>query len=295
MRQKKTIQPQKTSPAARFPVRLRMFLPLLALAVVLLAAAVFWFSRPKTIELPYLTARNVAVMDADTGRFLYQKDASAPHSPSSLTKMMTVLLVLDDIEAGTLHWEDTYTVTPVEANALGSKYGIQPGEIFTVRELVAGAIMVSGCDCIQCLVKLCADDESAFAERMNEKAARLGLSGSHFVNATGIDASGHYMTAADVARLARALVREHPEILEFTSARTLTIGTHTFNNIHRLVGHDPRVKGLKTGTTTMGGFSVCTYAEQDDHRYLIVLMDSTSDHTRFAETVTVLDALFGEV
>lgn len=285
---------KKPAQAARVPAPRQKLFAILALCAGLLLAAVFWFSRPKQIELPYLTARNVAVMDADTGRFLCESDADTPHSPASLTKMMTILLVLDDIESGVLDWEDAYTVTPEEANALGSRYGMRSGEIFTVRELVAGAIMVSGCDCIQCLVKLCAPSEAGFVERMNEKAAQLDMAGSRFVNPTGIDASGHYMTARDVARLARALVREHPEILEFTSVPSLTIGERTFKNIHRLVGYDSRVKGLKTGTTAMGGYNVCTYAEKDGRRYLIVLMDSASDSTRFSETVTILDLLFGE-
>lgn len=272
-------------------------IPLLAaLLCIALAAcvAVWWFTRPAQIELPYLTARHVAVMDVDTGRFVCEADSDTPHSPASLTKMMTILLVLDDIADGALDWEDTFTVTPDEAHALGSTYGMQPGEVFTVRQLVAGAIMVSGCDCIQCLVKLCAQDEAAFVQRMNERAKGLGMAGSHFSNATGIDAAGHYMTAQDVARLARALVTEHPEILDFTSVPTLEIDGRTFRNIHRLVGYDPRVKGLKTGTTTIGGFNVCTYAEDNGRRFLIVLLDSNTDNTRFAETQTVMDLLFGE-
>lgn len=265
-----------------------------ALCLGLLVIAVFWFSRPKLIELPYLTTRNIAVMDMDTGRIVAESDGDTPHSPASLTKMMSILLVLDDIENGALSWDDTYTVTEAEAFTFGSKYGMQPGEAFTVRELVAGAVMVSGCDCIQCLVRLCAPDETAFVERMNEKAQELKLKGSHFANATGIDAADHYMTARDIAALARTLVAEHPEILDFTSVPSLTIGARTFENIHRLVGHDDRVKGLKTGTTQIGGFNLCTYAEKDGSRYIVVLMDSTSDFTRFSETETILDLLLGD-
>lgn len=269
--------------------------PVLCLGLLgLLAAAVFWFSRPKMIELPYLTTRNVAVMDLDTGRLVAETDSDAPHSPSSLTKMMSILLVLDDIENGALSWDDVYTVTEAEAYTFGSKYGMEPGEVFTVRELVAGAIMVSGCDCIQCLVRLCAPDETAFVERMNEKARELKLKGSHFANPTGIDAAEHYMTARDLASLARTLVTEYPEILDFTSVPSLTIGERTFQNIHRLVGKDDRVKGLKTGTTQIGGFNLCTYAEKDGCRYIVVLLDSTSDVTRFSETVTILDLLLGD-
>lgn len=260
----------------------------------LLLAAFFWFSRPKLIELPYLTAGNVAVMDMDSGRIVAELESDDPHSPASLTKMMSVLLVLEDIESGALSWDDVYTVTEDEAYTYGSKYGMRPGEVFTVRELVAGAVMVSGCDCVQCLVRLCASDEAAFVERMNEKARDLNLKDSHFSNPTGIDAANHYMTARDVAALARTLVTEHPEILAFTSAPSLTIGERTFKNVNRLVGYDDRVKGLKTGTTQVGGFNLCTYAERDGQGYIVVLMGSTSDYTRFSETVTVLDLLLGD-
>lgn len=286
---------KKSAQKAQAPVPRKRPFAVPALCLGLLAIAVFWFSRPKLIELPYLTTRYVAVMDMDTGRVVAESDGNAPHSPASLTKMMSLLLVLDDIENGALSWDDTYTVTEVEAFTFGSKYGMQPGEVFTVRELVAGAVMVSGCDCIQCLVRLCAPDEAAFVERMNEKARELKLKGSHFANSTGIDAADHYMTARDIAVLARTLVAEHPEILDFTSVPSLTIGERTFENIHRLVGHDDRVKGLKTGTTQIGGFNLCTYAEQDDRRYIVVLMDSTSDYTRFSETVTILDLLLGDI
>ena len=289
MAQKK--RAKKTKP----PVpRKKLFASIIVLCAVVLAIAVFCLSRPKLIELPYLTARNVAVMDVDTGRFVAELDGDAPHSPASLTKMMSLLLVLDDIESGALSWDDTYTVTEVEAYTYGSKYGMQPGEVFTVRELVAGAVMVSGCDCVQCLVRLCAPDEAAFVERMNEKAQELGLEGSHFVNATGIDAAAHYMTARDVASLARVIVTQYPEYLDFASVPSLTVGKRTFKNIHSLVGYDGRVKGLKTGTTDMGGYNVCTYAEGDGGRYIIVLLDSVSDHSRFSETVTILDLLLGD-
>lgn len=285
---------KKPAKKARAPVPRKRPFAVPALCLGLLAIAVFWFSRPKLIDLPYLTTRYVAVMDMDTGRIVAESDGDVPHSPASLTKLMSILLVLDDIKSGVLNWDDVYTVTEAEAFTFGSKYGMQPGEVFTVRELVAGAVMVSGCDCVQCLVRLCAPDETAFVERMNDKARELKLKGSHFVNSTGIDAAEHYMTARDIAALARTLVAEHPEILDFTSVPSLTIGERTFKNIHRLVGHDDRVKGLKTGTTQIGGFNLCTYAEQDDRRYIVVLMDSTSDFTRFSETVTILDLLLGD-
>ena len=261
--------------------------------VILCAGLAVWSGQPR-LKLPYLTARSAAVMDCDTGKFLYRKEAKQQNTPASLTKLMTLLLVLDDIDAGELNWEDTFQVTAEEAETTGSKYGITPGETLTVRQLVAGTVMASGCDCVQCLVKLCAGDEAAFVRRMNEKAQELGLKNSHFANATGLDNRDHYMSAEDLARLSRTLIEEHPEILEFTSAPELEVEGKTFQSSHRLVGRDPRVLGLKTGTSQIAGCNLVTCAEEDGKRYLIVLLGSGDDHTRYSETGTILNALFEE-
>lgn len=277
------------------PVKRRFALLWLSAAAVLLCAAAAWrhFSTPQ-IELPYLTARHVAVMDVDTGRFVYKQDIDTPRSPASLTKLMTLFIVLDDLESGALRWEDTFTVTPEQAYTQGSKYGMSPGEVFTVRQLVAGTVLSSGCDCVQCLVLMCAQDENAFVARMNEKAKELGMKGTNFANATGIDASGHYMTAHDIAVLSRALIQAHPELLDFTSVPMLTVEDREFKNMHRLVGRDSRVKGLKTGTTLIGGYNLVTLAQEDSQGYVIVLLDSNNDNSRFSEAKTVVDVLFGE-
>lgn len=261
--------------------------------VILCAGLAVWSSRSQ-LKLPYLTARSAAVMDCGTGRFLYRKEAKQQSIPASLTKLMTLLLVLDDIEEGELSWEDAFLVTEEEAETAGSKYGITPGETLTVRQLVAGTVMASGCDCVQCLVKLCARDEEEFVRRMNEKTGELGMKNSRFANAAGLDAREHYMSAEDLACLARTLIEEHPGILEFTSVPELEIEGKTFRNSHRLVGRDPRVLGLKTGTSQIAGCNLVTYAEGDGNRYLIVLLSSGDDHARYSETQAVLDALFGE-
>lgn len=175
---------QKPKQHSRSPL-----LPLAGLACVLLCGLLVWLSvRPRQIELPFLTAGNIAVLDLNTGRFVYEKESDAPRPPASLTKLMTLFLVLDDIDSGALDWEDTCTVQPEEAYTLGSKYGMRAGEVFTVRQLVAGTALCSGCDCVQCLVRLTAGNEEDFVQRMNEKAQELKLTGTHYVNPTGIDA-----------------------------------------------------------------------------------------------------------
>lgn len=289
MKKKKT-----SSKPGKPPAKGRIILLLAAAAILVCAAAVWRHLAAPRIELPYLTARYAAVMDVNTGGFVYSQEMDMPRSPASLTKLMTLFLVLDDLESGALDWEDTFTVTAEQAHTQGSKYGMRPGEVFTVRQLVAGTVLSSGCDCVQCLVLMCAQDEAAFVVRMNEKAKELGMKGSNFANATGIDASGHYMTAHDIAVLSRALVRAHPELLDFTSVPELTVEGREFKNMHRLVGRDSRVKGLKTGTTLIGGYNLVTLAQEGDREYVIVLLDSNNDNSRFSEAKTVVDVLFGE-
>lgn len=264
-------------------------------AVLVVCGAAGWLLWPSQLELPDVTARSVAVMDVNRGTLLYEKDGDTPRAPASLTKLMTLFLVLDDIEDRKLDWEDRVEVLPSDVYTVGSKYGLQPQEVLTVRQLVAGTALCSGCDCVQCLVRVCGGNEAAFVQRMNEQAEALGLKGSRFENATGVDALGHYMTAENVAQLCRALVKAHPELLDFTGQSEMTIGGYTFQNLNDLVGYDTRVKGLKTGTTAMSGYSLATYAEQDGQAYIIVLLDSNNDVTRFTETEAILEILFGKV
>ena len=285
----KTPSPRRNSP------RPYGYILLAALILLLCAAAAWLFRKPPQLELPYLTATHIVVMNANTGDILYDKDGDDPRSPSSITKLMSLLLVLDAIEAGDLSWDDTFTVTQAQSNTLGSKYGARPGEVFTVRQLVAGSALCSGCDCLQCLVQMCAGNEESFVQLMNGKAEELGLKGSHFSNAVGLDSADHYMTARDIAKLSRTLVREHPEILDFTSQAVLEEDGRSFRNTHRLVGQDERVKGLKTGTTKIGGCSLVTWAESGNKAYLIVLLDSNNESSRFVDTQTILDILFEEV
>jgi len=200
-------------------------------SIACVAAVLAWrLWRTQRLELPYLTADSIAVLDMDSGRFLYEKESDTPRSPASLTKLMSLLLVLEDLSAGKLGWENVCTVTEQEAYALGSRYGMSPGDRFTVRQLVAGAAMSSGCDCIQCLTRVCMGGEDAFVARMNQKAVELGLQGTHFSNAAGLDAIDHYMTARDIARLSQELVQGYPAILDFTSAPSLTVDERIFQN-----------------------------------------------------------------
>ena len=265
-------------------------------SIACVAAVLAWrLWRTQRLELPYLTADSIAVLDMDSGRFLYEKESDTPRSPASLTKLMSLLLVLEDLSAGKLGWENVCTVTEQEAYALGSRYGMSPGDRFTVRQLVAGAAMSSGCDCIQCLTRVCMGGEDAFVARMNQKAVELGLQGTHFSNAAGLDAIDHYMTARDIARLSQELVQGYPAILDFRSAPSLTVDERIFQNTNRMAGYIPEVTGLKTGTSDMGGCHLVTTVRKDGRGYIIVLLGSNDDNSRYTETDIILQTLFEEL
>ena len=263
---------------------------LACLAVVCLAVLRPW--QPRVALPESLTATSVVILDGE-GNLLAEREADTPRSPSSLTKMLSIYLVLDEMDAGRLSLSDTFTVPPEVAETRGSKYGLRTGQTVTVEQLLAGTILSSGCDCVQALVRLTAGDEAAFVAQMNQKAQELGLKNSHFVNATGLDAADHYMTARDLATLACRLVADHPEYIDYSSQAEMEIDGLTFRNLNRLAGADPRVLGLKTGTTLIGGNNLVTYAEDGENACFIVLLDSASETRRFAETEELLDLALG--
>lgn len=271
--------------------------PALAAAAVLclcIAAVLLSVVRPwqRRIQLPEsLTARSLLVLDRN-GSVMAQLEADTPRSPGSLTKMLTLYLIFDDLEGGKLSLEDTVTVSPEMAQTPGSKFGLYPGQTVTVDQLLAGAILNSGCDCIQALVFLSEGSESAFVARMNQAAKELGLEGSHFSNATGLDSADHYMTARDLGTLAMRLVEDHPAYLDYSSHAELEIDGLSFHNLNLLVGADKRVLGLKTGTTRIGGNNLVTYACQGEAHCYVILLDSVSETRRFMETQQLLDLVF---
>ncbi|WP_297209089.1 D-alanyl-D-alanine carboxypeptidase family protein [uncultured Flavonifractor sp.] len=266
---------------------------LAAVCLALAAALALWRPWRRTVALPEeLTATSVLVLDG-AGGVLAQREADLPRSPSSLTKLLSLYLILEDVENGKLALEERVRVPLEAANTTGSKYGLYPGQEVTVEQLLAGSILNSGCDCVLTLATLSAGSEAAFVERMNQAAAELGLTGSHFVNATGLDAAEHYMTARDLGVLARRLVEDHPLYLDYSSQAALELDGLRFRNLNRLAGTDPRVLGLKTGTSPIGGNNLVTYARRGEESCYIVLLDSASETLRFFETEQLLDLVLG--
>ena len=239
-----------------------------------------------------LTAKSAVLMEASTGKVLYQKNPTEAMPPASVTKIMTLLLVMECIDAGTLKWEDTVTASAHAASMGGSQIYLKEGEQMTVRDLVKSVVIASANDAAVALAEHTYGSEEAFVKRMNQRAAELGMTSTHFENTNGLDdtAQNHVTSALDIAVMSRALIA-HTEILEYSSTWMDTIrdGAFGLTNTNRLVRFYRGCNGLKTGSTRKAGFCVSVTAEREGMTLICVIMGAESRDIRNAEAQKLLD------
>ncbi len=262
-----------------------------------LALAGFAGSRPLPAP-PALEARSYILMDADSGAVLAERDADTPHAPASITKVMTAYVVFKALREGHIGWDDPVEVSERAwgSRVEGSKMFIRVGKRVPVRDLLRGMIVASGNDASIALAEHVAGTEEAFAGLMNAEAKAMGLKNSHFVNATGLPHDDHYMTAHDIAVLARHLIRDFPEEYklfaekEYTTPVAYSGGRKpiTQPNRNRLLWKDASVDGLKTGHTKEAGYCLVASAVRDGMRLISVVMGTSSDRKRTAESQALL-------
>lgn len=208
---------------------------------------------------------------------------------ASLTKLMTVLLVLEQTQP-----DDVVTVAPSATRETGSRMGLRSGERFRARDLLAAALMPSANDACHALADHVDGNESRFVARMNRRASMLGMRNTHFMNACGHDKPGHYSSAADLSILAHALL-EHTTLLDATSQRKMQIATldgqrsYTLENKNALIGRYEGALGLKTGFTPNAGKCLAAYARRGDDTVLFIMLHG---HDRWWDAVDVLDLAF---
>ena len=239
-----------------------------------------------------LTARSAVLMEASTGKILYAKDPAEAMPPASVTKIMTLLLVMERIDEGALKWEDTITASAHAASMGGSQIFLKEGEQMTARDLIKSVVIASANDAAVALAEHTYGSEEAFVKRMNERAAELGMTATHFENTNGLDdtAQNHVTSARDIAIMSRELIR-HKEILEFSSTwmDTIRSGQFGLTNTNRLVRFYRGCNGLKTGSTKKAGFCVSVTAERDGMTLICVIMGAESRDIRNAEAQKLLD------
>ncbi|HEX8978575.1 MAG TPA: D-alanyl-D-alanine carboxypeptidase family protein [Parasulfuritortus sp.] len=238
---------------------------------------------------PQIAARAWLLVDAGSGQSLAEKGADSRVEPASLTKLMTAYLVFSAIKEGHLSMDQALTVSEKAWKAEGSRMFVKVGSQVKVADLVKGMIVQSGNDACITLAEGVAGSEEAFVSMMNQQAKRLGMTNTHFANATGLPDPQHYSTARDLAKLALALIRDFPEDYKFYSMKEYSYSGITQPNRNRLLWLDPYVDGLKTGHTESAGYCLIASAKRDNRRLLSVVIGADSDNARTVESQKLLN------
>ncbi len=246
-------------------------------------------TAPSGIPAPAVAAAASLLVDVTSGQTLTGVNADERRDPASLTKLMTAYIVFGALRAKTIVPSQMVEVSQRAWKAEGSRMFIEPRRAVSVDELLRGMIVQSGNDASIALAELVGGTEEAFVARMNVEAQRLGMSNSRFANATGLPAAQHYSTAADLAKLASALIRDFPEYYPLYSQKEFRYNNITQPNRNRLLWTDPNVDGVKTGHTDAAGWCLIASALRGDRRVLAVVLGANSDAARAAEAQKLLN------
>lgn len=237
---------------------------------------------------PQLAAKSWILVDADTGRVLVEENADLPLPPASLTKIMTAYVVSGEMHKGKVASQDKVLISVNAWKMGGSKTFIREGTEVAVDDLLRGVIVQSGNDASIALAEHVAGSEEGFADVMNQQAALLGMTNSHFVNATGWPADGHVTTARDLSLLARALINDFPEHYQLYSEKYYEYNGIRQPNRNLLLWRDKTVDGIKTGHTEEAGYCLVSSALRNGMRLIAVVMGTSGEETRASESQKLL-------
>ena len=238
---------------------------------------------------PTIAASSHILLDYNSGKVLAENNADAKLAPASLTKILTVYVVFKEIKNGNLHLDDNVTISENAWKTSGSKMFIKVNDQVRVEDLLKGVIIQSGNDASVALAEHVGGNESTFAELMNQHAARLGMTNSHFENSDGLPSESHYTTARDLAKLTSALIKEFPEYYPWFSLKEFTYNKITQQNRNMLLSRDNSVDGVKTGHTEEAGYCLVASALREGMRLISVVMGTESVNARANENQTLLN------
>lgn len=243
-------------------------------------------------------ARAAILLDVASGTVLYEKNIHEQLPPASITKIMTMLLVLEAIEDGKLSWDEKVTASEHAASMGGSQIFLEAGEQMTVTDLMKGVAMASGNDASVALAEKIAGSEQMFVQMMNERASELGMKNTHFVNTNGLPADNHVTTAYDIALMSQELLK-HERITEFTGKyedylRKDTDKPFWLVNTNKLVRFYAGADGLKTGYTSKAKYGLSATAKRDNMRVIAVVLGEPDTKTRNAEVSSLFDYAFSQ-
>ncbi len=238
-----------------------------------------------------LKAKASVLMDVDSGNILYEKNIHEKLPIASVTKVMSMLLVMEALDSGKITYEDMVPVSEHSYDMGGSQVYLKPGEEFTVLEMMKAVAIHSANDATVALAEKISGSEDAFVAMMNEKARELGMNDTNFLDCTGLTDDNHYSSALDVATMSRELIRKHPKVLEITSVwhDTFRNGLFSLDNTNKLIRSYQGANGLKTGFTTKAGHCLSASAKRNNLQLIAVVLGEPDSDTRFAEAKKLLD------
>lgn len=266
------------------------------IAACFLAAvvALMTFStRVTALSAEELPAPSAVLMEASTGKVLFEKNAHEQRPCASITKVMTLLLVMEALDEGRIHLEDMVSASEHASSMGGSDIWLEPGETMSVDDLLKATVIVSANDAAVALAEYVSGSEEAFVQRMNERAAELGMTNTVFKNCNGLDEDGHVTTAYDIALMSRALI-QHEKIFDYTQVwmDELRGGKTQLVNTNKLLKSYSGITGLKTGTTGKAGSCMAATAERDGMSLVAVVLGCASTEDRFSSAASLLDVGF---
>ncbi|MGG1551714.1 D-alanyl-D-alanine carboxypeptidase family protein [Paenibacillus ferrarius] len=254
-------------------------------------------SKPQPVDLTP-NAQSAVLMDADTGTVIAEKNKDVKLPPASITKIMTMLLIMEAIDKGSLKMDEKVSVSEYAASMGGSQIFLEPGEQMTVQEMLKGIAMASGNDASVAMAEKIAGSEENFVSMMNERAQQLGMKNTHFSNCNGLPVANHYTTANDIAIMSRELLK-HEGITSFTGAyqdylRKDSPKPFWLVNTNKLVRFYSGADGLKTGYTSEAKFCLSATAKRDNLRVIAVVLGEPNTKTRNAEVTKLFDYAFAQ-
>lgn len=259
------------------------------LAGLLLAASGLSPAQSPVPAAPSVGATSYVLVDYHSDTLVAELDADARVEPASITKLMTSYVVFSEIAEGNMSLSDEVLISEKAWRTEGSRMFIEVGTRVTVEELLKGVIIQSGNDASVALAEFVGGTEDVFADMMNEAARKLGMTNTHYVNATGLPHPEQYTTARDVARLSDALISQFPDFYNWYSEREYTYNGIRQHNRNRLLWRDPSVDGLKTGHTESAGYCLVTSALRDGMRLISVVMGTDSEEARATASQALLN------
>jgi D-alanyl-D-alanine carboxypeptidase (penicillin-binding protein 5/6) len=238
---------------------------------------------------PATGSKSFIIMDFDSGRVIAEEQPDTAVEPASITKLMSSYVAFRELDSGNISLDDMVTISEKAWRTPGSRMFVEVGKQVSIKDLLLGIIVQSGNDATVALAEYIAGSEDTFAALMNRYAEELGLSGSHFMNSTGLPDPEHYMTARDIARLAALVIARYPEYYKWYSQKEFTFNDITQYNRNKLLWRDESVDGIKTGHTESAGYCLATSAKKDGMRLITVVLGTSSENARAEASQALLN------